>query len=66
MAPGMSWSDDRLVAVREDCTPLRPEPYTDESQRLRQRTGLERITLHDLRHTSGRCCSRNPIHVVAA
>jgi hypothetical protein len=44
--------DDRLVAVHKDGTPLRPEFYTDEFQRLRERAGLRRIRLHGLRNTS--------------
>ncbi|MEC4858346.1 tyrosine-type recombinase/integrase [Mycobacteroides chelonae] len=52
IALGVPWSDDRLVAVREDGEPLRPESYTDEFQRLRSRTGLRRIKLHGLRNTS--------------
>jgi integrase len=51
------WSDDRLVAVHEDGSPLRPESYTDEFQRLRSRAGLRRIKLHGLRNTSVRCRS---------
>ncbi|WP_111510620.1 site-specific integrase [Mycobacterium kyogaense] len=52
MALGVGWSEDRLVAVYEDGTPLRPDGYTDEFHRLRKRAGLRRITLHELRHTS--------------
>lgn len=67
MALGVSWSDDRLVAVREDGTPLRPESYTDEFQRLRTRAGLDRITLHGLRHTAGSLLAlKHPLHIVAA
>jgi hypothetical protein len=51
MALGVGWSDDRLVAVREDGEPLRPESYTDEFQRLRTRARLPRIKLHGLRNT---------------
>lgn len=49
---GVGWSDDRLVAVSEDGTPLRPDADTDEFHRRRERAGLRRITLHELRHTS--------------
>ncbi|ORV40354.1 recombinase [Mycobacterium doricum] len=52
LALGVGWSEDRLVAVSEDGTPLRPDAYTDEFHRLRERAGLRRITLHELRHTS--------------
>jgi len=34
-------------------TPLRPESYSDEFQRLRTQAGLPRIKLHGLRNTSG-------------
>jgi integrase len=62
------WSDDRLVAVHEDGTPLRPEWYTDEFQRLRQRAGLRRIHLRGLRNTSGTLMldQNKPVHIVAA
>lgn len=52
LAVGMSWSDDGLIAVHEDGTPVRPEFYTDQFQRLRARAGLRRIKLHGLRNTS--------------
>lgn len=42
---------NRLVAVHADGTPLRPECYTDEFQRLHMRAGLRRIKLHGLRNT---------------
>jgi integrase len=61
------WSDDRLVAVHEDGTPLRPEGYTDEFQRLRTRAGLRRIRLHGLRNTSVSLMldQGHPPHIVA-
>lgn len=46
LALGVAWSDDRLVAADQAGTPLRPEFYTDEFQRLRTRAGLRRIKLH--------------------
>lgn len=68
LALGVAWSDDGLVAVREDGLPLRPESYTDEFQRLRSRAGLRRITLHGLRHTAGSLMLTRgiPVHIVAA
>lgn len=68
MALGVSWSDDRLVAVREDGEPLRPESYSDEFHRLRDRAGLRRIKLHGLRNTSvSLMLDRGiPVHIVAA
>ena len=65
---GRGWSDDRLVAVREDGEPLRPESYTDEFQRLRARAGLRRIKLHGLRNTAGTLMldRGHPPHTVAA
>lgn len=64
---GRGWSDDRLVAVHEDGTPLRPESYTDEFQRLRTRAGLSRIKLHGLRNTSVTLMldQGHPPHIVA-
>ncbi|MFT8179222.1 tyrosine-type recombinase/integrase [Mycobacteroides chelonae] len=68
MALGVPWSDDHLVAVREDGEPLRPESYTDEFQRLRSRAGLRRIKLHGLRNTSVSLMldQGHPPHIVAA
>lgn len=68
LALGVSWSDDRLVAVREDGEPLRPEWYSDEFHRIRIRAGLRRIKLHGLRNTSGTLMldAGHPVHVVAA
>jgi integrase len=62
------WSDDRLVAVHEDGTALRPEGYTDQFQRLRSRAGLRRIRLHGLRNTSVSLMldQGHPPHIVAA
>jgi integrase len=67
MELGLGWSDDRLVAVQEDGTPLRPEGYTDEFQRLRARAGLRRVRLHGLRNTSVSLMldQGNPPHIVA-
>jgi integrase len=64
---GRGWSDDRLVALHEDGTPLRPESYTDEFQRLRTRAGLSRIKLHGLRNTSVTLMldQGHPPHIVA-
>lgn len=68
LALGVLWTEDRLVAVREDGEPLRPESYTDEFQRLRSRAGLRRIKLHGLRNTSVSLMldRGNPPHIVAA
>ncbi|HET7666501.1 MAG TPA: site-specific integrase [Mycobacterium sp.] len=68
LALGVGWSDDRLVAAHEDGTPLRPESYTDEFQRLRTRAGLRRIKLHGLRNTSVSLMldQGHPPHIVAA
>lgn len=68
LALGVGWSDDRLVAVREDGEPVRPEFYSDEFQRLRSRAGLRRIRLHGLRNTSVSLMLDQgiPVHIVAA
>lgn len=65
---GIPWSDDGLVAVREDGSPIRHEWYSDEFQRLRQRAGLRRIHLKGLRNTSVSLMLAGglPVHVVAA
>ncbi|MED5812938.1 tyrosine-type recombinase/integrase [Mycolicibacterium sp. 050232] len=68
MALGVPWSDDRLVAAREDGVPLRPESYTDAFHRLRARAGLRRIHLKGLRNTSVSLMldQGHPPHIVAA
>ena len=43
---------NRLIAVREDGSPIRHEWYSDEFQRLRQHASLRRIHLKGLRNTS--------------
>ncbi|MFI6956654.1 site-specific integrase [Nocardia sp. NPDC050408] len=67
-ALGIPWSDDRLIAVHEDGTPVRPEWYSDEFQRKRERAGLRRIPLKGLRNTSvSLMLARGiPPHIVAA
>ena len=52
LALGIPWSEDRLIAVHADGTPIRPAWYSEESQRPRERAGLRRIPLKGLRNTS--------------
>jgi integrase len=68
MALGVAWSDDRLIAVHEDGTPVRPEWYSDEFHRLRERASLRRIHLKGLRNTSVSLMldQHHPVHIVAA
>jgi hypothetical protein len=68
LALGIPWSDDRLIAVHEDGTPVRPDWYSDEFQRLRKRAKLRRIPLKGLRNTSVSLMltSGIPVHIVAA
>ncbi|UGT99247.1 tyrosine-type recombinase/integrase [Mycobacterium intracellulare] len=68
LALGVAWSDDRLIAVHEDSTPVRHDWYSDEFQRLRERAGLRRIHLKGLRNTSVSLMltSGIPVHIVAA
>ncbi|RMI28038.1 tyrosine-type recombinase/integrase [Nocardia stercoris] len=65
---GIPWSDDRLIAVHEDGTPIPPDWYSLEFQRLRSRAGLRRIPLKGLRNTSVSLmlASGVPVHIVAA
>jgi site-specific recombinase XerD len=65
---GSRWTDDRLIAVREDGSPIRHEWYSDEFQRIRERAGLRRIQLKGLRNTSVSLMLAGglPVHVVAA
>jgi integrase len=68
LALGVEWSDDRLVAVHEDGTPVRPERFSDEFHRLRERAELRRIRLHGLRNSSvsAMLSSGVPVHHAAA
>jgi hypothetical protein len=61
-------SDDRLVAVREDDSPVRHEWYSDGFHRRRVRVGLRRNHLKGLRNTSvsPMLAGGLPVHVVAA
>jgi integrase len=66
-ALGVARTDDRLIVVREDTTPLRHEWYSDEFHRLRG-GGLRRIHLKGLRNTSVSLMLDQgiPVHIVAA
>ncbi|TQM32546.1 site-specific integrase [Nocardia bhagyanarayanae] len=68
LARGETWSDDRLVAIHEDGTPIAPQRYTNEFHRLRESAGLRRIQLRHLRNTSVSLmlALKIPVHVVAA
>ncbi|MGV9748532.1 tyrosine-type recombinase/integrase [Nocardia farcinica] len=52
LALGERWTDERLIAVREDGVPIRPEWFTDEFQRCAKAAGVPVIRLHDTRHTA--------------
>lgn len=49
---GAAWIDTGLVFTRENGGALRPDFVTHLFPRLSREAGLERIRLHDLRHTS--------------
>jgi hypothetical protein len=68
LALGIPLSDDRLIAVREDRTPIRPERYSDEFHRLRTRARLRRIQRKGLRNTavSLMLAQHIPVHIVTA
>ncbi len=68
LALGIPWTDDRLIATHEDGTPVRPEWYSDEFQRISKRAGLRRIPLKGLRNTSVSLMLALgiPVHIVAA
>ncbi|WP_084515618.1 tyrosine-type recombinase/integrase [Nocardia acidivorans] len=65
---GIEWTDDRLIVVDEAGTPLRPERYTDEFQRISRAAGLRRIQLKGLRNSSvsSMLALGIPAHIVAA
>jgi integrase len=67
LALGVTWTPG-LIAVHADGTPVRPEWYSDEFHRLRERAGLRRIRLHGLRNTSVSLMldQHHPVHIVAA
>ncbi len=68
LALGVPWSDDRLITVDEAGTPLRPERYSDEFQKIAKGAGLRRIQLKGLRDTSVSLMLTLgiPVHIVAA
>ncbi|MEV6660634.1 tyrosine-type recombinase/integrase [Nocardia fluminea] len=66
LAVGASWSDERLVTVSEDGTPIRPEWFTDEFQRLAKAAGVPVIRLHDARHTAATILLDSGVSVAAA
>lgn len=68
LALGVPWSDDRLIAAHADGTPVRPEWYSDEFQRIAKAAGLRRIQLKGLRNTSVSLMLALgiPVHIVAA
>lgn len=68
LALGVPWSDDRLIVVDEAGTPLRPERYSDEFQKIAKAAGLRRIQLKGLRNTSVSLMLALgiPVHIVAA
>jgi integrase len=65
LAVGVSWTDDQLIAVREDTEPVRHAWYSDQFKKL---SGLTDLTLKRLRNTSvSLMMDRNvPVHIVAA
>lgn len=52
LAFGPHWPDTGLVFTREDGEPVRPDSISQKFDRIVKRLGLQRIRLHDLRHTS--------------
>lgn len=68
LALGISWTDDQLIAVREDGEPIRHAWYSDEFARLRDQAGLSEVSLKRLRNTSvSLMLDRGiPVHIVAA
>jgi integrase len=52
LAWGPAWTDTGYVFTREDGYPLHPERITVLFGRLVESSGLSKVRLHDLRHTS--------------
>jgi integrase len=51
MEAGEAYEDSGYVVTDEVGRPVHPEWFSDEFHRLRERAGLQRIRLHDARHT---------------
>ena len=51
LAAGSAWQDLGLVFTRQDGSPIHPDAFSKEFDRLVRASGLPRIRLHDLRHT---------------
>jgi integrase len=51
MAWGEAWTDSGYVFTREDGEPLHPETIGWHFERLVRKAGVQRLRLHDLRHT---------------
>lgn len=66
LAVGVPWSDDRLVAVYEDGSEIRPEWFTDEFQRQAKAAGVPVIRLHDARHTAATILLDSGVSVAVA
>ncbi len=62
LAWGPAWVDSGYVFTREDGGPLHPERITVLFGRLVEETGLPKIRLHDLRHTSASLALAAGIH----
>ncbi|WP_137354418.1 tyrosine-type recombinase/integrase [Nocardia farcinica] len=65
LALGQQWADERLLAVHEDGTEIRPEWYTDEFQREAKTAGLPMIRLHDTRHTAATILTDSGASIIA-
>jgi len=68
LAAGPAYEDSGYVVTDELGRPVNPDWYSDEFHRLRERTGLPRITLHDERHTANSLMATDgvPPHIRAA
>ncbi len=68
LAAGTAYTPSGYVAVDELGAAVHPEWLTDEFHRIAQRAGLERIRLHDGRHTSNSLMAAAgvPDHIRAA
>lgn len=62
LSMGMKVDDNDLVFARADGEPIHPDAFSDAFEKVVKRSGLPRLTCHDLRHTHASLALRAGIH----
>jgi integrase len=62
LALGVRLTDDHHVVTREDGLPLQPRSLTHAFETFLRKHGLQRLRLHDLRHTHATQMLKNGVH----